>query len=278
MTARDAVTIDDGYILTRSAGEAARLGAQARILDPVTRRVLDRAGLAAGMRCLDAGCGAGEVMRLIGRRVGPTGHVTGLDIDAAQGARMLAALQAGEGPQFAFVEGDVTRDRPVAGAPFDVVFARLLLCHMTDPVGTLRRLAALVRPGGRLVLMDYDMSRLAVRPENPAVARSFEIVTDCFRLSGKDADAGLRLGEYLARAGLPAPEGYEIDAIFGSFVQVGDMLDGVLASLAPAAAALGIAGSREVESLRAKVRALTAAGGHTGLGPLVIGVWTTIPA
>ena len=78
----------------------------------------------------------------------------------------------------------------VPGAPFDLVFARLLLIHMTDPVAAVRRLAALVRLAGRLVLMDYDLSRLASRPEHPALTRAFAIIAGAFTLGGKHA--GLR--------------------------------------------------------------------------------------
>ena len=84
----------DGYVLARTAAEYQRLRAQAQFWEPTTRRVLEGAGLAPGMRCLDAGCGPGEVMRLMGRIVGPEGHVAGLDIDAGLGAHMLAEARS----------------------------------------------------------------------------------------------------------------------------------------------------------------------------------------
>lgn len=273
----DSGSMLDDYILESGEAELERLRDQARTLAPATERLLRQAGLTSGMRCLDAGCGPGEGMRIIGRIVGPAGHVTGIDRDRATGEQALARLRAEEAAQFAFVEGDVDHLDPVPGAPFDLVFARLLLCHMADPVTTLGHLAALVRPGGRLVLMDYDMSRMAVRPEHPAIERGFEILTECFRRSGKDADAGLRLGQYLAAAGLPAPDGYEIEPLFGSVPSIGAKLDSVLASLTAAAAALGIAQRDEVAAIRAEIRACARSGAHTALGPITIGVWTTLP-
>ena len=54
-----------------------------------TERVLDRVGLAAGARCLDAGCGPGETMRQLAQRVGPSGRVVGIDVDATLGGLAL---------------------------------------------------------------------------------------------------------------------------------------------------------------------------------------------
>jgi SAM-dependent methyltransferase len=269
-------TIDDGYVLARTEAEYRRLRLQAKAWEPLTRALLADAGLAPGMRCLDVGCGPGEAMRLMGRAVGREGRVTGLDIDAALGAHMLAELRRDEGPQFDFVAADVTRGEPVPGAPFDLVLARLLLIHMTDPVGTLGRLAALVRPGGRLVLMDYDLSRLACRPEEPALARGFAILAECFEKGGKHPDAGLRLPGYLAAAGLPSPAGTRVETFYAPLSVLGPMLRGVLASLVAAAQALGVADPAEIAALQTRIEALESSDTHFGLGPLMIGMWTRI--
>jgi len=66
----------------RTSEECERLRRQSKFLEPVTRSVLDHAGLGSGMRCLDVGSGPGEVMRLMAERVGPAGQVVGIDCDA----------------------------------------------------------------------------------------------------------------------------------------------------------------------------------------------------
>ena len=75
----------DDYIMGRTSEEYQRLRAQAKLWDFATQRVLRDAGLRPNMRCLDIGCGPGEVMRLMGETVGLTGHVTGIDIDGKLG-------------------------------------------------------------------------------------------------------------------------------------------------------------------------------------------------
>ena len=83
---------DDTYVMGRNSAEYDRLRRQAAFLEPATRSVLDRIGLTAGMSCLDVGCGPGEVMRLMAERVGPTGRVVGVDVDANLGRESVALL------------------------------------------------------------------------------------------------------------------------------------------------------------------------------------------
>lgn len=268
---------DAEYILDRTEAEYDRLRKQAKLWETATLRLLKAAGATAGMRCLDAGCGPGEVMRLMGRLVGSEGHVTGLDADAGLGAHTLARLRREEGAWFDFVAADLMGEAAVPGAPFDLVFARFLLIHMTDPVATVRRLAALVRPGGTLVLMDFDTTRMACRPEHPAMTRGTEIVAQCFERSGKHADCGLRLASYLVDAGLPMPAEATADSFFRPIADRGPAIRAMLSSLAPAAASLGVAAPDEIAAIDVRIRELEAANRHFALGPLLIGTWITIP-
>jgi precorrin-6B methylase 2 len=58
-----------------------RLRVLARIFAPATAALLDRIEIVAGMRCLDIGCGGGDVSVELTRRVGPRGAVTAIDFD-----------------------------------------------------------------------------------------------------------------------------------------------------------------------------------------------------
>lgn len=274
---RDDTPPRDDYVLARNERETERLRAQARIWEPMTAEVLASAGLRPGMRCLDVGCGPGEVMRLMGKTVGPSGEVVGLDLDAQLGRAAVARLSAEGGARYRFEAGDITAGTPVAGAPFDLVFARFLLIHMDDPVAVTRRLGGLVRPGGTLVLMDFDLRGLAVRPEEPVVERGFEIVNQCFARAGKRFDMGTRLGACLLAAGLPHPEGFAARTAVGPLAEVGEMLRTVLASIRDAAQALGVAEGAEVDRVREDCRTVGAERRHFGIGPTLHGVWTRLP-
>src|SRR5688572_5591931 len=71
------------YILGRSDSETARLILQDQIYRPITRGLLESAGIGPGMSVLDIGSGAGDVSLLIAELVGPKGRVVGVDMDAA---------------------------------------------------------------------------------------------------------------------------------------------------------------------------------------------------
>jgi len=84
----------DGNVLSRTADDYERLCGQAESWSPFTQRFLVQVGLDTGITAPDAGCGSGEVMRLMARRVGLSRSVTGVDIDPEAGARGGARLQA----------------------------------------------------------------------------------------------------------------------------------------------------------------------------------------
>jgi SAM-dependent methyltransferase len=64
------------YPFADRVAEDERLIAQARLFDPLTRRLLQQAGLASGMRVLDLGSGSGNVARLAAELVGPEGRAS----------------------------------------------------------------------------------------------------------------------------------------------------------------------------------------------------------
>jgi len=98
---------------------------------------------------VDLGCGTGSLSVLLAR----AGHrVQGLDVSA----RMLDAARrkaAEQGVDAAFVRGDASRP-PFRAASFDVVLARHVLWALPDPGDALAQWLALLRPSGRLVLVE----------------------------------------------------------------------------------------------------------------------------
>ena len=130
--------------------------------DPRWRRALvDAIAPAAGERILDVATGTGMVAaELLSREADCT--VVGLD----QSAEMLAGARArfAAGPDAArveLIEGQAER-LPFADATFDALTFTYLLRYVDDPPATMRELARVVRPGGRIASLEFGVPPRAV--------------------------------------------------------------------------------------------------------------------
>jgi SAM-dependent methyltransferase len=267
-----------GYALAREPEEYERLRAQSRVWEAATTRVLDQIGLAPGQRCLDAGCGPGETMRLMAERVGPSGSVTGIDVDAALGAAAVAMLHAHGHRQCQFAHGDVTTDGAVAGERFDLVYARLLLYHVPERVAVLRRLWEAVAPGGRLVIQDYDVRSADVVPPLETVEEFKRVVVATFSAAGCDVHVGARLPELFAQAGIGAPDGTDVAGRLEPLAEAQSLFTGVYNGVLSAAIAHGASTERRAAEWRsAFARDVQRFPDRPALWPLLIGAWKRKP-
>ena len=263
------------YVLPRGEAEYDRLRAQARMWEPETAALLDRVGLAAGGRCVDVGCGPGETMRLMAERVGADGAVTGIDVDAALGAHAIAALHAAGHRQGTFEALDVVTDDTPPGAPYDVVFARLLLLHVDDPIAVLWRLWDWVAPGGYLVVQDHDLRTGAVVPALDSTDEFLRVALETFRAAGRDLELGLKLPELFARAGIGTPDGLDAAVRLALLPELAPLYEAVYQAVLPAALSLGITTADASDAWFEEFARDTGAGAgdHAALWPLMIGAW-----
>jgi SAM-dependent methyltransferase len=105
-------------------------------------------GIADGWRCWEAGDRGASVPLWLSERVGPHGRVLASDLDTS-------ALDGTDNPPFEVRRHDLTRDPPPEGE-FDLVHARLVLEHLSDPAVALATLVAGLRPGGWLLVERSD--------------------------------------------------------------------------------------------------------------------------
>jgi SAM-dependent methyltransferase len=269
-----AITEATTYALARSDGEYERLRAQARAWEAATGRLLDQVELGVGASCLDAGCGPGETMRLLAQRVGPAGRVLGIDVDVGLGTRALETLHDAGHRQCAFAGLDITGGDPVPGAPFDLVYARLLLYHLPGRVAVLRRLWDAVAPGGRLLVQDYVVDAAGVSPPLNTVNELLRVAVRAFEHAGCDVNVGRRLPQLFAEAGIGPPDGTDVAGRLEPLADARWLLTGVHAGVLGTALAYGVT----TEQRSAEWRAAFAADVERHpdapvLWPLMIGAW-----
>ena len=111
-------------------------------------------GVKQGMTVADIGAGTGLFTRLFAERVGPEGRVYAVDISRTFVENILrTSRERGLGN----VEGVVNSDRDVSLAPdsIDLAFLTDTYHHFEYPVSMLSSIHAAIRPGGRLIVIDF---------------------------------------------------------------------------------------------------------------------------
>jgi SAM-dependent methyltransferase len=274
MTAMTRELPADGYVLARDPEEYERLRLQARAFEPATGRLLDEVGLARRARCLDAGCGPGETMRLMAQRVGPRGRVVGIDLDERLGAQAIRALHAAGHRQCTFARVDIAGEEPIPGAPFDLVYARLLLLHLPDPLPALRRLWDAVAPGGHLLVQDYDLRSIDVSPPLATLTEFTRVIHAAFTGAGRHVDLGHRLPLLMAEADIGWPDGTDVAGRLRPLAECAAEIAGVYRSLLPGALALGIVTEDDADAwFDAFARDVKRFPYTATLMPLMMGAW-----
>jgi len=126
---------------------------------------------APGERLLEVGSGTGVLCRLMAARLLPGGHITGIDIspEFARHAQLYAS-EAGQSGVITFDTGNA-ETLPYADGSFDGSYASRILLHSADPDLIVHQMARVVRPGGRVVLMDWDFETVTVDHPDRALTR-----------------------------------------------------------------------------------------------------------
>jgi SAM-dependent methyltransferase len=266
------------YVLGHSDHELDRLKAQARLIDPTTKRFFREAGIAPGMRVLDVGSGAGDVAFLAAEMVGDTGSVVGVDRVPAALETARARAVARSLRNVAFREGDP--GGMILDGPFDAVVGRYVLQFQQDPAAMLGKVAAHVRSGGVVAFHEIDWGGLTSLPAVPSYDRCCRWGVDTLRLHGTETRMGAKLHSTFVAAGLPPPA-MRLEALVGGGANSSDILSlmaDLITTLLPEMERLGIATAADVEleTLVARMSNEAIATSSTILGHFQIGAWSRV--
>jgi len=128
----------------------------------VNKTLVDTLAPVIGEHILEVGCGSGVLCRQIAPAVVPGGKIMGVDISTE--FLKLAQSYAAKTDISSCIQWSAGQAEflPFQEASFDGVFAARLLLHVLDPQIILNEMLRVVRPGGRVVVMDWDFDTVAV--------------------------------------------------------------------------------------------------------------------
>jgi ubiquinone/menaquinone biosynthesis C-methylase UbiE len=267
------------YPFQSSEEERQRLVAQGGRLAPLTRRLLEKAGISSGMHVLDIGSGSGDVAFLAAQFVGSRGSVIGADLDPAQVAFAEQRAKADGLANVRFTVGDF-REIEVSPA-VDAIVGRLALMYTADPLDALRRVLRNLKVGGVIALqesnVDYD-GPVLIEPLNCLAAKAAEWFRAGFKHAGVHPRMGMRLFGLMRLAGLdPSPDiEMSVPIQQGPDGALFSILTSVVRSQIPAIVASGVATKAEIdiETLEQRLIADAPIGGVVGYFNLGhVGVW-----
>jgi ubiquinone/menaquinone biosynthesis C-methylase UbiE len=258
------------YVIRGGIEGRNRLRILSRVMWPSTLHLLERAGIRPGMRCLDIGCGGGDVSSELARMVGPTGSVVGMDIDEVKIgiAREEAAARGASNLEFRVCNLCETEPE----AEFDFVYARFLLTHLGDPSALLVKVRQALRPGGTLVVADIDFRGYFSYPESAALARYVALYTEAVKRRGGDPNIGPRLPALLRAAGfediqmsVAQPAGLDGEVKLISPLTMENIADAVMAE--------GLASRVEIDQIVDELYTYARTPGTVGCMPRVVEAW-----
>jgi SAM-dependent methyltransferase len=149
-----------------------RLSALSDVFDRSTAERLLDCGIGAGWRCLEVGAGSGSIAVWMAQRVAPGGSVVATDLDPRHVVNEVAS-------HLEIRQHDIERD-PLPADAFDLIHARLVLSHLSDPDRAMDRMVSALRPGGWIVLEDFEMLESeseTMFSQLPATARAMRRMT-----------------------------------------------------------------------------------------------------
>src|SRR5215475_12807581 len=116
-------------------------------------------GLTAGQKVLDVGCGIGGATFPLAEITGPTGLAAGVDISSA----MVGAAQSRSGGRAGveFRVGEATAI-PYPDGFFDGARCERVFLYLPDRLAAIQEMKRVLKPGGRLVLLDVEMDSTAI--------------------------------------------------------------------------------------------------------------------
>jgi SAM-dependent methyltransferase len=241
-------------------------------MDFTSRLCLD-AGIRAGMRVLDVGCGSGDVTFLLADLLGAEGSVVGIDRDTAALAVASGRTLHARGAKIDFVLSNLTT-LPGSLGDFDAIVGRRVLMYQADSIAAVRALAANLRPGGVMVFQEHDTTMVPASLDSfPLHRQATQWIQTMIQREGADLHIGFNLYRIFTHAGLVG-----VNVRAECLVQTPEHASGlghIVRTCLPRIVERGVATAEEIEieTLQQRLDAERAGSSGIYIGDVAFGAW-----
>jgi SAM-dependent methyltransferase len=200
-----------GYVFADEHDNSAqRFRALSELYDASTARYVEHLGIGRGSACLEIGAGGGSIARWLARFVSP-GRVVATDRD-------LPAFDVSGLANLELMKHDIAAES-LPAATFDFVHARLVLMHLPDPAMAVARMVRALRPGGWLMVEEFDVPAPTSEPAlegGPTILKTSVAFCTAMDRSGVDMRCGRRLPAIVRAHGLVSIGGQGLISLWTS--------------------------------------------------------------
>ena len=175
-----------------------------------------------------------------------------------------------------FVEGDI--HDPAPGGPFDAIVGRLVLMYVPDPAAVLRQQATVLRAGGLVVPIEFDVPTARALPASPLLSQAIAWIAEAFAKGGIQPSLGARLWAVVREAGLRPLGMIGVQPHFGPDDPAAVALfAGIIRTIAPLIERTGVATAEEigVETFAQRLKADQQTNSAVFAHPILLSAWAT---
>lgn len=198
----------DSYLLKTGKEAIEHLEQQQKFLAKYSYEQLTKAKLKEGQTIWDIGCGTGIMTEYLAKTVGPRGHVYAMDISPKQLEVVKERMQKKGIKNVTYVVGDISTYDKNLYPKADLVYSRLLLMHLRQPLAALKHMNSLLKVNGIISLQESIIETARVYPHSKAVERYVEILIALAKSKGTNYNIGNKLAKLSEEAGFCKLDSY----------------------------------------------------------------------
>jgi ubiquinone/menaquinone biosynthesis C-methylase UbiE len=230
------------YALATGKKASQTLSAQDEIMAKETEKHLSKAKLKNTDQVLEIGCGTGSVTKRIAPRVA---SVIALDISERQ---IEEAKNYVHSSKVTFMVGDIMDPNFALkiGKKFDVVYARLVFMHLTNPEIALKNIYKVLKPGGVVLLQESTIETLHSKPVSKAVDHYRDLVIALGNAKGVNYNIGRQLADLCRKVGFIKIDNYFSESMVEDAVP---LFEDRLSEWGPKAIEMNIASKETIDQL-----------------------------